>query len=165
MSVTAARALAEVSVHPEALTDLLAVPAHVRELAIRYLDRLVRSEVRGPVLEDHVGRELSAARKIYLDERNLYRLVYTERRAQAHPRHLQAIHVIAVGERRDLAVYETAARRLRPTPRGLPPRFQAALAASRTTGDHRPATASAAAAVRGAAPPLVISASPAARLT
>ncbi|MET8623711.1 hypothetical protein ABZW30_08135 [Kitasatospora sp. NPDC004669] len=158
----AARALAEVSIHPEALTDLLTVPARVRDQAIRYLDRLARGEVRGPLLEDHPSRQLSAARKIYLDEQNLFRLVYMERRAAAHPRHLQAIHVIAIGERRELAVYESAARRLRPTPRGLPPRFQAALAAaSRSPGEAR--TARAAAAAHGTATPRVVSAAPAAR--
>lgn len=161
MSVAVTRSLAQVSLHPEALSDLLAVPAPVRDQAVRYLDRLVRSEVRGPLLEDHVGRDLSGARKIYLDEGNLYRLVYVEHRAPAHPRHLRAIHVIAIGERRELAVYETAARRLRPAPRGLPPRFQAALATPRPTSQARSATATAA--PQRSRAPLVISAQPASR--
>ncbi|WP_051740819.1 hypothetical protein [Kitasatospora sp. MBT66] len=135
---TITRPLAAFSSHPEALDDLLSVPQHVRMLALSYLGRLVRAEVRGPLLEEQGERDLRGARKLYLDEALDYRLVYVERRAPHNPRHLQGIHLVAVGERRGVAVYETAARRLRQAAshevkRGMPARFQAALAASART--------------------------------
>ncbi|MEY9956819.1 hypothetical protein [Streptacidiphilus sp. MAP5-52] len=153
------------SAHPEALADLLAVPSHVRTRALTCLDRLLKEEARGPRLEEQDDRDLRGARKLYLDEQLDYRLVYTERRAP-HPHErgrLLGIHLIAVGQRRGLAVYETAALRLRETTveqvrhGGMPARFQAALAAA-----SRPAHALAAAAAtpQGAPFPPQVFASP-----
>lgn len=136
---TPTRTLASFSAHPEALDDLLSVPQHVRMLALGYLGRLVRAEVRGPLLEEQGERDLRGARKLYLDDALDYRLVYVERRAPHNPRHLLGIHLVAVGERRGVAVYETAARRLRQAAvqearrSGMPARFQAALASSTRT--------------------------------
>ncbi|MFJ7244468.1 hypothetical protein ACIQWA_07425 [Kitasatospora sp. NPDC098652] len=159
--IAPARPLPGFSAHPEALADLLTVPGQVRTLALSYLDRLVKAEVRGPLLEEQGERDLRGARKIYLDDAMAYRLVYTERRAPHNPRHLLGIHLVAVGERRGVAVYETAARRLRQaavqeTGRGMPARFQAALASS-----ARPSPAQAAATTSTATPAVALS--PAAR--
>ncbi|MGW2397101.1 hypothetical protein ACWCYY_11165 [Kitasatospora sp. NPDC001664] len=162
---TPTRPLAGFSAHPEALDDLLSVPQHVRMLALGYLGRLVRAEVRGPLLEEQGERDLRGARKLYLDDALDYRLVYVERRAPHNPRHLQGIHLVAVGERRGVAVYETAARRLRQAASqevrrtGMPARFQAALASSTRTS---PALAAASApAAAGVSPAVALS--PAAR--
>ncbi|MFD9592519.1 hypothetical protein ACFWA9_07125 [Kitasatospora sp. NPDC059973] len=151
------------SAHPEALADLLDAPADVRDLALEYLDRLLRAEVRGPLLDQQGDRDLRDARKLYLDDRNAYRLVYTEHRAPNNPRRLLGIHLVAVGRRFNIAVYKTAAERLQAerlkqaaaqeAPRsGMPARFQAALAAS--TGRPSPAQA-VAASPSGAAPTVV----------
>ncbi|MCG6497068.1 hypothetical protein [Kitasatospora sp. A2-31] len=161
---TPTRPLAGFSAHPEALDDLLSVPQHVRMLALSYLGRLVRAEVRGPLLEEQGERDLRGARKLYLDDALDYRLVYVERRAPHNPRHLQGIHLVAVGERRGVAVYETAARRLRQAAgqevrRGMPARFQAALASSTRTS---PAQSAASAHVPAGVSPAV-ALSPAAR--
>lgn len=152
------------SAHPEALADLLDAPADVRDLALEYLDRLLRAEVRGPLLDQQGDRDLRGARKLYLDERNAYRLVYTEQRAPGNPRRLLGIHLVAVGRRYNIEVYKTAAERLKqgaaqevPRP-GMPARFQAALASSVS----RPSPAQAIATTPGAAPPTVVAAPPAA---
>ncbi|MFD0274307.1 hypothetical protein ACFVHB_10415 [Kitasatospora sp. NPDC127111] len=158
---TSTRPLAGFSAHPEALDDLLSVPQHVRMLALGYLGRLVRAEIRGPLLEEQGERDLRGARKLYLDDALDYRLVYVERRALHNPRHLQGIHLVAVGERRQVAVYETAAHRLRQAAsqevrRGMPARFQAALASStRTTPAQSAATSPPAPA--GVSPAVVLS--------
>ncbi|WP_157852138.1 hypothetical protein [Kitasatospora sp. NRRL B-11411] len=152
------------SAHPEALADLLDAPADVRDLALEYLDRLLRAEVRGPLLDQQGDRDLRGARKLYLDERNAYRLVYTEQRAPGNPRRLLGIHLVAVGRRYNIEVYKTAAERLKqvaaqevPRP-GMPARFQAALASSVS----RPSPARAIATTPGAVPPTVVAAPPAA---
>ncbi|GGR03491.1 hypothetical protein [Kitasatospora griseola] len=161
---TPTRPLAGFSSHPEALDDLLSVPQHVRMLALSYLGRLVRAEVRGPLLEQQGERDLRGARKLYLDDALDYRLVYVERRAPHNPHHLQGIHLVAVGERRGVAVYETAARRLRQAAgqevrRGMPARFQAALASSARTSPAQ--AAASASAPPGVSPAVTLS--PAAR--
>ncbi|MGA5704539.1 hypothetical protein [Peterkaempfera bronchialis] len=157
------------SAHPEALADLLDAPADVRDLALEYLDRLLRAEVRGPLLDQQGDRDLRGARKLYLDDRNAFRLVYTEQRAPHNPRRLLGIHLVAVGRRYNIEVYKTAAERLQaerpnqaaaqevPRP-GIPARFQAALASSAS----RPSPAQAAATAPSGAPPTVVAAPPAA---
>ena len=154
------------SAHPEALADLLDAPADVRDLALEYLDRLLRAEVRGPLLDQQGDRDLRGARKLYLDERNAYRLVYTEQRAPHNPRRLLGIHLVAVGQRFNIQVYKTAAERMQaerlkqaaaqeaPRP-GMPARFQAALASSTSLAQ---VTATAPSGV----PPTVVAAPPAA---
>ncbi|MFE2722780.1 hypothetical protein [Kitasatospora sp. NPDC059327] len=164
MTTPTTRPLAGFSAHPEALDDLLSVPQHVRMLALGYLGRLVRAEVRGPLLEEQGERDLRGARKLYLDDALDYRLVYVEHRVPHNPRHLQGIHLVAVGERRGVAVYETAARRLRQAAsqevrRGMPARFQAALASS--TRPSPAQSAASAPAPAGVSPAVVLS--PAAR--
>ncbi|MET8981687.1 hypothetical protein ABZX85_39445 [Streptomyces sp. NPDC004539] len=150
------------SAHPEALADLLDAPADVRDLALEYLDRLLRAEVRGPLLDQQDDRDLRGARKLYLDDRNAFRLVYTEQRAPGNPRRLLGIHLVAVGRRYNIEVYKTAAERLKqaatqevPRP-SMPARFQAALASSVS----RPSPAQATATTTGAAPPTVVAAPP-----
>ncbi len=156
------------SAHPEALADLLDAPADVRDLALEYLDRLLRAEVRGPLLDQQGNRDLRGARKLYLDDRNAFRLVYTEQRAPGNPRRLLGIHLVAVGRRYNIEVYKTAAERLQaerlkqdaaeetPRPR-MPARFQAARASSVS----RPSPAQTVAATPGAPPPTVVAAPPA----
>ncbi|MFH9351195.1 hypothetical protein [Kitasatospora sp. NPDC017646] len=157
------------SAHPEALGDLLAAPADVRDLALEYLDRLLRAEIRGPLLDQQGERDLRGARKLYLDEALDFRLVYTEQRAPHNPRRLTGIHLVAVGERRDVAVYKTAALRMQQerqqqsavqeVRRGMPARFQAALASS----VPRPSPAAQAAAADTGVPAPVVAAPPAAQ--
>jgi mRNA interferase RelE/StbE len=99
--------------HPEALDDLAALPTDIQELALLGLQQLVYGLNRGQRLDDRLGPELDGARKLYVDPKVGWRIVYREQPAPPGSAHRREIFLIAVGPRSRSAVYHTAAARLR----------------------------------------------------
>ncbi|MET9294359.1 hypothetical protein [Streptomyces sp. NPDC003077] len=103
-----ARSAFGLSFDPRALTDLLQAPGDIRDLALARLQDVVSARVFGSKLTE----ELVGCRKLYIDHRNAWRVVYAQRPAPPHSDHRVEIHVVAVGPRAKQEVYETARARL-----------------------------------------------------
>ncbi|RSS75528.1 hypothetical protein EF918_24055 [Streptomyces sp. WAC06614] len=110
------------SVHPEALNDLLAAPGDMRDLGLALIQDVVRAQVRGGKLTG----ELSGYRKLYLGAQVQYRIVYAHRPAPPGSSHPTDIHVVAVRPRAKHDIYDTVRARVgRPRP-AVGPRAHAA---------------------------------------
>ncbi|MEU6148041.1 hypothetical protein ABZ848_47870 [Streptomyces sp. NPDC047081] len=96
------------SFDPRALTDLLQAPGDIRDLALAQLQDIVNARLFGAKLT----RDLAACRKVYVDHRNAWRIVYAQRPAPATSTHPTEIHVVAVRPREAHDVYDTARARL-----------------------------------------------------
>jgi hypothetical protein len=122
--------------HPSAVADLRRVPPPVRESALARLEQLVHGQLRGLALGQVASTDLRGCRKLYLGQDADWRAVYLERPAAPSAGRPREIYLLAVGARRDLVVYRSAAERLRQlstgllSPRPLPRRARAALSAS-----------------------------------
>ncbi|MEU4176467.1 hypothetical protein [Streptomyces sp. NPDC026589] len=110
------------SFDPRALTDLLQAPSDIRDLALAQLQDLVDARLFGSKLT----RDLVGCRKVYVDHRNAWRIVYAQRPAPANSTHTTEIHVVAVRPRAAHDVYDTARARLGFTRRPLGERTHAA---------------------------------------
>lgn len=107
------------SFDPRALTDLLQAPSDIRDLALAQLQDVVTARVFGTKL---IG-ELADYRKLYIDHRKAWRIVYGQRPAPSGAAHRAEIHVVAVRPRDRHEVYSVARNRL-----GISPRPASALA-------------------------------------
>ncbi|MCE7080156.1 type II toxin-antitoxin system RelE/ParE family toxin [Streptomyces sp. ST2-7A] len=116
--------------HPDALNDLRTVPEEIRDLALLELQHLVHGNERGAAMH----RELLGCHKVYVDPQTRWRLVIQYRDAPASSQHRREIYLLAVGERRDNAVYRTAAARLerRQETTNTPPENRATAARARS---------------------------------
>ncbi|OKJ72252.1 hypothetical protein [Streptomyces sp. CB02460] len=110
------------SIDPRALTDLLQAPSDIRDLALAQLQDLVDARLFGTKLT----RDLVGCRKVYVDHRNAWRIVYAQRPAPANSTHTTEIHVVAVRPREAHDVYDTARARLGIRQRPLGERTHAA---------------------------------------
>ncbi|MFF5090399.1 hypothetical protein [Streptomyces niveus] len=110
------------SFDPRALTDLLQAPGDIRDLALAQLQDVVHAELFGRKLTG----DLSGYRKLTLDYRNQWRLVYALRPAPATAAHRMEIRVVAVRPRAGNDVYDTVGRRLGMARRPLSARTHAA---------------------------------------
>ncbi|WP_449485247.1 type II toxin-antitoxin system RelE family toxin [Streptomyces avidinii] len=119
--------------HPDALADLRGVPNRIRDLALLELQHLVHGSERGAAMH----RELAGCHKVYVDPETRWRLVIQFRDAPASSQNQREIYLLAVGERKDNAVYRTAARRLhRAAPTGTPARVNPLAQAARSRSMH-----------------------------
>ncbi|MEU1073595.1 MULTISPECIES: hypothetical protein [unclassified Streptomyces] len=96
------------SFDPRALTDLLAAPGDIRDLALAQIQDVVNARRFGPKL---LG-ELADYRKLYVDSRKAWRIVYAQRPAPPTSAHRTEIHVVAVRPRDRHEVYTVARKRL-----------------------------------------------------
>ncbi|MGW1194496.1 hypothetical protein ACWD4B_01355 [Streptomyces sp. NPDC002536] len=122
------------SFDPRALTDLLQAPSDIRDLALAQLQDVVNAELFG----GRLAGDLEGYRKVYVDSRNAWRIVYAQRPAPAGSAHRTEIHVVAVRQRAGYDVYDTARARLGITRRPMSTRTHAARARSPQLGTHRP---------------------------
>ncbi|MFK0136653.1 hypothetical protein [Streptomyces murinus] len=114
------------SFDPRALTDLLQAPSDVRDLALSYLQELVNAERFGLRLDG----DLEGYRKLFVDARREWRVVYGVRPAPANSTHQREIHVVAVRPRAGNDVYDEVGRRLGMRRRPLSTRTHAARSSS-----------------------------------
>ncbi|EST31764.1 hypothetical protein [Streptomyces niveus] len=110
------------SFDPRALTDLLQAPGDIRDLALAQLQDVVHAELFGRKLTG----DLSGYRKLAVDYRNQWRLVYALRPAPPAAAHRMEIRVVAVRPRAGNDVYDTVGRRLGMARRPLSARTHAA---------------------------------------
>ncbi|MFJ4800842.1 hypothetical protein [Streptomyces murinus] len=110
------------SFDPRALTDLLQAPTDIRDLALSYLQELVNAERFGLRLDG----DLEGYRKLFVDARREWRVVYGVRPAPANSTHQREIHVVAVRPRAGNDVYDEVGRRLGMRRRPLSTRTHAA---------------------------------------
>ncbi|MFC8727525.1 hypothetical protein [Streptomyces bacillaris] len=110
------------SFDPRALTDLLQAPGDIRDLTLAYLQEVVNAERFGLRLTG----DLEGYRKLFVDARKDWRVVYGLRPAPAESTHQREIHVVAVRPRADNDVYDEVGRRLGMTRRPLSARTHAA---------------------------------------
>lgn len=93
---------------PRALTDLLQAPSDIRDLSLALLQDVVNADRHGSKLM----AELAGLRKLYVDHRAAWRIVYALRPAPATSAYPMEVHVVAVRPRARHDVYDTAAQRL-----------------------------------------------------
>ncbi|WP_327352827.1 hypothetical protein [Streptomyces sp. NBC_01304] len=122
------------SFDPRALTDLLQAPGDIRDLALSQLQDIVNARLFGAKLT----RDLAGCRKVYVDHRNAWRIVYAQRPAPANSTHTTEIHVVAVRPREAHDVYDTARARLGIRRRPLGERTHAARTRSPQLGTRPP---------------------------
>lgn len=122
------------SIDPRALTDLLQAPGDIRDLALAQLQDIVNARLFGAKLT----RDLAGCRKVYVDHRNAWRIVYAQRPAPANSTHTTEIHVVAVRPREAHDVYDTARARLGIRRRPLGERTHAARTRSPQLGTRPP---------------------------
>ncbi|MER5782662.1 hypothetical protein ABT104_13180 [Streptomyces mobaraensis] len=122
------------SFDPRALTDLLQAPSDIRDLALAQLQDVVNARMFG----GRLAGDLEGYRKVYVDSRNAWRIVYAQRPAPADSAHRAEIHVVAVRQRAGYDVYDTARARLGITRHPMSTRTHAARARSPQLGSHRP---------------------------
>ncbi|GHF27382.1 hypothetical protein GCM10010218_05410 [Streptomyces mashuensis] len=114
---------------PRALDDLREAPTDIRDLSLLALQDLVHGEQRGQRLDERWGQDLSDCRKLYVDAKVDWRIVYQERPAPAGSLHKREIFLIAMRPRAGFEAYNTAFHRLGRT-RTTTPRAEAARARS-----------------------------------
>ncbi|MGW2721096.1 hypothetical protein [Streptomyces sp. NPDC001492] len=122
------------SFDPRALTDLLQAPGDIRDLALAQLQDIVNARLFGAKLT----RDLAGCRKVYVDHRNAWRIVYAQRPAPANSTHTTEIHVVAIRPRAAHDVYDTARARLGIRRRPLGERTHAARTRSPQLGTRQP---------------------------
>ncbi|MGW4441953.1 hypothetical protein [Streptomyces sp. NPDC004682] len=110
------------SFDPRALTDLLQAPSDIRDLALGYLQDVVNAERFGRRLTG----DLEGYRKLVVDARKDWRIVYGVRPAPEAATHQREIHVVAIRPRAGNDVYDEVGRRLGMTRRPLSARTHAA---------------------------------------
>ncbi|MCZ4102370.1 hypothetical protein [Streptomyces sp. H39-C1] len=110
------------SFDPRALTDLLQAPGDIRDLTLAYLQEVVNAERFGPRLTG----DLEGYRKIVVDSRKDWRVVYGLRSAPEGSAHQREIHVVAVRPRAGNDAYDEVGRRLGMARRPLSARTHAA---------------------------------------
>ncbi|CAL9410589.1 hypothetical protein [Streptomyces sp. enrichment culture] len=114
------------SLDPRALNDLLQAPSDIRDLTLAYLQEVVNAERFGLRLTG----DLEGYRKLFVDARKDWRVVYGIRPAPESSAHRREIHVVAVRPRAGNDVYDEVGRRLGMTRRPLSARTHAARARS-----------------------------------
>ncbi|MFE9417007.1 hypothetical protein ACFYMX_15340 [Streptomyces griseofuscus] len=110
------------SFDPRALTDLLQAPSDIRDLTLAYLQEVVNAQRFGLRLDG----DLEGYRKLFVDSRRDWRVVYGLRPAPAGSAHPKEIHVVAIRPRAGNDVYDEVGRRLGMTRRPLSARTHAA---------------------------------------
>ncbi|GAU70728.1 hypothetical protein SSP35_22_00310 [Streptomyces sp. NBRC 110611] len=110
------------SFDPRALTDLLQAPSDIRDLTLAYLQDVVNAERFGLKLTG----DLAGYRKLLVDRRKEWRVVYGVRPAPETSAYRREIHVVAVRPRAGNDVYDTVGRRLGMARRPLSARTHAA---------------------------------------
>ncbi len=110
------------SFDPRALTDLLQAPSDIRDLTLAYLQEVVNAERFGLRLTG----DLEGYRKLFVDSRKDWRVVYGVRPAPEESAYQREIHVVAVRPRAGNDVYDEVGRRLGMTRRPLSARTHAA---------------------------------------
>ncbi|MEW1599398.1 hypothetical protein [Streptomyces sp. NPDC093808] len=110
------------SLDPRALTDLLQAPSDIRDLTLACLQEVVNAQRFGLRLDG----DLEGFRKLFVDSRKDWRVVYGVRPAPAESVHHKEIHVVAVRPRAGNDVYDEVGRRLGMTRRPLSARTHAA---------------------------------------
>jgi hypothetical protein len=110
------------SFDPRALTDLLQAPGDIRDLALAQLQDVVNAQSFGIRLTG----DLEGYRKLVVDARKEWRLVYGLRPAPETALHRREIHVVALRPRTGNDVYDEVGRRLGMTRRPLSARTHAA---------------------------------------
>ncbi|MFE6163128.1 hypothetical protein ACFQ7F_29915 [Streptomyces sp. NPDC056486] len=110
------------SLDPRALTDLLQAPGDIRDLTLAHLQEVVNAERFGLRLTG----DLEGYRKLFVDSRKEWRLVYGVRQAPEESTHRREIHVVAVRPRANNDVYDEVGRRLGMSRRPLSARTHAA---------------------------------------
>ncbi|MGW2822132.1 hypothetical protein ACWC24_14135 [Streptomyces sp. NPDC001443] len=107
---------------PRALTDLLQAPSDIRDLALAQLQDVVNADLFGTKLTG----DLSGHRKLVVDSRKEWRVVYAVRPAPPTSAHRTEIHVVAVRPRARNDIYDTVGQRLGMARRPLSARTHAA---------------------------------------
>ncbi|GAA2442604.1 hypothetical protein GCM10010433_49760 [Streptomyces pulveraceus] len=110
------------SFDPRALTDLLQAPSDIRDLALTYLQEVVNAQRFGLRLTG----DLEGYRKLFVDSRREWRVVYGVRTAPESSAHQREVHVVAVRPRAGNDVYDEVGRRLGMSRRPLSARTHAA---------------------------------------
>ncbi|MFB7645675.1 hypothetical protein ACFW17_07140 [Streptomyces sp. NPDC058961] len=110
------------SFDPRALGDLLQAPSDIRDLSLAYLQEVVNAERFGLRLDG----DLEGYRKLFVDSRREWRVVYGIRPAPAESAHRKEIHVVAIRPRAGNDVYDEVGRRLGMARRPLSARTHAA---------------------------------------
>ncbi|MFI6019115.1 hypothetical protein ACIBCP_16010 [Streptomyces sp. NPDC051287] len=110
------------SFDPRALTDLLQAPSDIRDLTLAYLQEVVNAQRFGLRLDG----DLEGFRKLFVDSRKDWRVVYAVRPAPAESTLPKEIHVVAIRPRAGNDVYDEVGRRLGMTRRPLSARTHAA---------------------------------------
>ncbi|MFD4575813.1 hypothetical protein ACFWNK_12490 [Streptomyces sp. NPDC058417] len=108
MSGGAAEPAFALSFDPRALTDLLQAPSHIRDITLAYLQEVVQARRFGLRLDG----DLEGYRKLFVDARKDWRVVYGVRPAPADSVHHKEIHVVALRPRAGHDVYDEVGRRL-----------------------------------------------------
>ncbi|WP_189862194.1 hypothetical protein [Streptomyces poonensis] len=114
------------SFDPRALTDLLQAPSDIRDLTLACLQEVVNAERFGIKLTG----DLEGYRKLFVDARKDWRVVYGVRPAPETSAYQREIHVVAMRPRANNDVYDEVGRRLGMTRRPLSARTHAARARS-----------------------------------
>ena len=122
------------SADPRALTDLMQAPAEIRDQALMHLQDIVAGQLEG----DHLTRELDGYRKVYVDLKKQWRLVYGKRPAPPQSTHPTEVYLVAVRPRARHNIYDTVAARLGLNPGPLSALTHAARARSPQTAAPTP---------------------------
>ncbi|MFP8887602.1 hypothetical protein [Streptomyces mangrovi] len=123
------------SFDPRALTDLLQAPGDIRDLTLACLQEVVNAERFGLRLTG----DLEGYRKLFVDSRKEWRVVYGVRPAPETAAHRREIHVVAIRPRARNDVYDTVGARLGMARRPLSARTHAARARPPQLTEHHPA--------------------------
>ncbi|MCQ2790189.1 MAG: addiction module toxin RelE [bacterium] len=95
----------EIFFHPEALKEFCALDGSVKILVKKQLEKLKKSPLLGEELGNKNGYDLTGYRKMYVCKKQV-RIVYSIVENKL------LINIIAIGKRNDMAVYETASKRV-----------------------------------------------------
>lgn len=95
----------EIFFHPEALKEFCALDGSVKILVKKQLEKLKKSPLLGEELGNKNGYDLTGYRKMYVCKKQV-RIVYSIIENKL------LINIIAIGKRNDMAVYETASKRV-----------------------------------------------------
>ncbi|MEV5843667.1 hypothetical protein AB0M32_17065 [Streptomyces sp. NPDC051985] len=123
------------SLDPRVLTDLLQAPGDIRDLTLAYLQEVVNAQRFGLRLDG----DLEGFRKLFVDSRKDWRVVYAVRPAPAGSLLHKEIHVVAIRPRAGNDVYDEVGRRLGMTRRPLSARTHAARSRSPQLTTRTPA--------------------------
>ncbi|MER5844491.1 hypothetical protein ABT099_30230 [Streptomyces prasinus] len=107
---------------PRALTDLVRAPGDIRDLTLVYLQEVVNTERFGTRPTGY----LEGYRKLFVDSRKEWRVVYGIRPALEMSAHRREIHIVAVRPRTGNDVYDTVGKHLGMNRRPLSARTHAA---------------------------------------